>query len=121
VAPVLVYPHHETFGDAAGYGISVTGGHVYRGKALPALDGSYLFADWATSWAAQKYGLFAGVRDDTGKWTMHILPGAKSPEGGDQMVVGFGYDHDGEIYVLTNAGRGPAGKTGKVWKIVPGK
>lgn len=121
IAPVLVYPHHEGYGKAAGYGISVTGGHVYRGKALPELRGVYLFADWAMSWAGTKLGLYAGIRDDPTRWTMQVLPGAKTPAGGDQMVVGFGHDHDGEIYVLTNKGRGPSGKNGTIWKIVPAR
>ncbi|MFP6880122.1 MAG: PQQ-dependent sugar dehydrogenase [Roseibacillus sp.] len=119
--PVLVFPHHKGYGEAPGYGISVTGGHVYRGKALPGLTGIYIFADWAMSWAGNKHGLYAGIRDNPETWTMQVLPGAKSPGGVDQWVVGFGQDHQGEIYVLTNAGKGPSGKKGAIWKIVPGK
>lgn len=120
VAPVLAYPHSKEQGEAAGYGISVTGGHVYRGKALPGLTGVYLFADWAQSWAGKKYGLYAGVMDKPETWTMQIVPGAKTPAGPiSRMVVGFGQDHDGEVYVLTNTGKGPSGKNGEIWKIVP--
>ncbi len=122
VAPVIAYPHHDGFGKAPGYGISVTGGHVYRGQAIPGLDGVYLFADWAQSWAGKKYGLYAGIPENKTTWAMQILPGAKTPAGPiSRMIVGFGYDHDGEIYVLTNTGKGPSGKNGEIWKITPAK
>ena len=122
IAPIIAYPHHDGFGKAPGYGISVTGGHVYRGKAIPGLEGVYLFADWAQSWAGKKYGLYGGVRESKTAWSMHVIPGAKTPAGPiSRMVIGFGHDHAGEIYVLTNTGKGPSGKNGEIWKIVPGK
>ncbi len=122
IAPIIAYPHHDGFGKAPGYGISVTGGHVYRGKAIPGLDGVYLFADWAQSWAGSKYGLYGGIRQTKTTWSMQVLPGSKTPAGPiSHMIVGFGYDHDGEVYVLTNTGKGPSGKNGEIWKIVPGK
>lgn len=118
-APVLVYPHASVYGEAPGYGISVTGGHVYRGKALPGLTGVYLFGDWTQSWAGKKHGLYAGIPGDGPTWAMQILPGAKAPEGPSQNIIGFGLDHDGEIYVLTNEGKGPKGTKGAVFKIEP--
>lgn len=119
--PVLVYPHNEAYGEAPGYGISITGGYVYRGKALPGLVGAYVFADWGTSWATRKAGLFAGIPESSDRWSMHVLPGAKTPGDTDAMVVAFGQDRDGELYVLTNGSKGPSGESGKIWKIVPGK
>ena len=45
VGPVFEYGHTE--------GTSVSGGYVYRGKGIPAIDGHYLFGDWGTGkcWA----------------------------------------------------------------------
>ena len=45
VGPVFEYGHTD--------GTSVSGGYVYRGKGIPALDGHYLFGDWGTGkcWA----------------------------------------------------------------------
>jgi hypothetical protein len=42
VPPVFQYGHDE--------GVSVTGGFVYRGAAIPALHGAYVFADFAAGW-----------------------------------------------------------------------
>ena len=39
VAPLLTYAHNQG-------GCSVTGGFVYRGSAIPALTGAYLYADY---------------------------------------------------------------------------
>lgn len=119
IAPILAYPHNPTYGEAPAYGLSVTGGHLYRGKALPGLQGVYLFADYAMSWGGDRYGLFGGVREEDGSWTMHVLPGEKAPGGKDQKVVGFGQDAQGESYVLTNADSGPMEGAGAIWKIVP--
>ena len=37
--------------DPEAYGVTITGGYVYRGKAVPALVGKYVFADWSRSMA----------------------------------------------------------------------
>ncbi|MBC7645272.1 MAG: PQQ-dependent sugar dehydrogenase [Thermoleophilia bacterium] len=43
VAPIFTYTH-------ASGGCSVTGGYVYRGKALPELKGRFVYADYCGSW-----------------------------------------------------------------------
>ena len=86
------------------------------------MTGAYLFGDWVQSWAGKKYGLYAGIMDNDTTWTMVVVPGAKTPAGPtSRNIVGFGQDHDGEVYVLTNTGKGPSGKNGEIWKIVPAK
>lgn len=51
IDPVLEYSHAN--GD-----VSVTGGAVYRGKKMPALQGKYIYADYASGrvWALTKDG-----------------------------------------------------------------
>lgn len=120
-APALVYSHNASYGKSPGYGISVTGGHVYTGRALPGLQGAYLFADYVMSWNASKYGLYTGTRDEHGTWTMQVLPGMKAPADSQLRVVGFGQDRKGETYVLVNGDAGPKKNKGAIWKIVPGR
>lgn len=90
--PTVRYGHDE--------GCSVTGGYVYRGEAIPALQGRYLFGDFCQGWVR---GFAAG--DETPEPV--DLP-ALSP--GDN-ITSFGEDAAGELYVLT--------ASGGVYKIVP--
>ena len=73
-------------------------GTVYRGKALPELDGHYLYADYVSAkiWAL-KY-------DDKAGRVVANRP-IKDPA---KPVLSFGEDEDGELYFLTvsNTGKG---------------
>jgi hypothetical protein len=65
--PVLEYPHTPAGGDA------IAGGFVYRGKAVPALQGKYVFGDISTGriwWADFKEMLAA---DDGNPRTLAAL------------------------------------------------
>ena len=105
--PVLQYDHDE--------GTSVMGGHVYHGKAIPALDRLYVFGDY------QKPG--AG----TGRLFIAKLPGGAIRElriGHDDrklgfLLKGFGQDAAGELYACGSPKPGPKGPGGVVVKLVP--
>jgi glucose/arabinose dehydrogenase len=91
VPPVHVYAH--------GPGCAITGGHVYRGRALPELAGAYLFSDYCD-------GELRVLLDDRGTVVARALGVA------GERIVGFGRDADGELLVLELGGRvlrlGPA-------------
>lgn len=89
VDPVVQYDHSE--------GQSVTGGYMYRGAAIPALKGQYLYADFVT-------GRLWGARQNGGRWQA-------TPLGQVQNPSAFGEDERGELYVAEYGGR--------VLKIVP--
>ncbi len=84
VAPLFDYAH--------GPGCSVTGGHVYRGTAVPELVGAYVFTDLCD-------GELRALMDAGGD----TVPRALGVAG--QRVVGFGIDADGELLVLEFARR----------------
>jgi glucose/sorbosone dehydrogenase len=115
IEPILVYKNFKRFAkDPEAKGISVTGGYVYRGKAIPELAGKYVFADWSRAWANPDGVLFVASRGSDKKWTMETLPAKVA-----NYVVAFGEDSEGELYVLTTANNILKGKTGKVFKLVP--
>jgi glucose/arabinose dehydrogenase len=119
--PIVEYKNVTGFRDAPQpRGMSVTGGYVYRGKALPQLEGRYVFGDWSSNWATGDGRLFVATRPTApgeAKWTLEVLetPGGKVPA----FIVAFGQDADGELYMLTNNSSQLVGKTGKVFKLVP--
>jgi len=93
----LVWPV-EQYGH--GVGVSVTGGYVYRGAAIPALRGYYLFADFGSGRIWMMKGA-AGSR--------LRAPGL---DGRVSSVSSFGEDASGELYVVS--------LEGAVYRIVAG-
>jgi hypothetical protein len=101
-------------------GISITGGFVYRGTAIPELIGKYVFGDLAlvgTPVRADGRLFYADLT--TGIINEFLLPQFASGALPDGLTVhGFGEDGNGEIYaMLTNT---PANGTGGiVYELVP--
>ncbi|HYC32471.1 MAG TPA: PQQ-dependent sugar dehydrogenase [Gemmatimonadales bacterium] len=93
VLPVIEYGH--------GSGCSVTGGYVYRGSAIPALQGHYFYADFCSGFV-RSFRLEGGVVVEEADWPS-LRPGGGVPS--------FGEDSAGELYVVAEDGR--------VLKIVP--
>lgn len=91
------YPHDE--------GCSITGGIVYRGKALPMLAGRYFYADYCTG-LLRSFVWTQGVVREHWDWKPSI-----DRDGVLTQVSSFGIDHDGELYILE--------LTGSIYKLVP--
>jgi glucose/arabinose dehydrogenase len=83
------YPHSE--------GCSITGGYVYRGKALPELEGAYFYSDYCTA-LLRSFRMKNGKVVDSWDWKK-----ALDPESQIAQVASFGEDQDGELYVVTHA------------------
>ena len=82
--PVVEYPHSQ--------GCSVTGGYVYRGKAVPSLVGRYVFGDYCSGmiWSVPK----GGASPMTKSLVMDT----------SYSISSFGEDEAGELYVVDRGG-----------------
>ncbi|CAN5319679.1 hypothetical protein BH23ACT9_BH23ACT9_06130 [soil metagenome] len=78
---------------------SITGGVVYRGEAIPALYGAYLYSDLCNNSVRAILVEDGRVTQDTDLGVTLGTP------------VGFGVDHDGEVYVM--------GLGGPIIKLMP--
>ena len=80
-APVYDYDHNQ--------GCAIIGGYVYRGAAIPELQGQYLFSDLCT-------GFIRGLSFESG-----VAVVKEAPMVNVGTPLSFGQDGFGEIYVLT--------------------
>lgn len=105
-APIVVQSHGAD--PVVGSAISVTGGYVYRGSAIPGLRGAYVFGDYGGWIAALRY-CSGTVRD------YQILADITDtcPNG----PVSFAEDAAGEIYMVCF---GASASGGSVRRIIPG-
>lgn len=122
--PIVAYKNFKGFmKDPEAKGTSVTGGYVYRGSAIPPLQGRYVFADWSRLWVKADGVLFVATRPaakETKSWSLETLDLPTHPGGRvGKYVVAMGQDAEGELYFLTNDSNRVAGKTGKIFKLVP--
>jgi glucose/arabinose dehydrogenase len=82
--PFFEYSHSD--------GCSVTGGYVYRGEALPDLQGVYLFGDYCSG------TVWASYRDAEGAWQTDVFLQSGS------QISSFGEDESGELYLVNHGG-----------------
>ncbi len=102
--PIVEYDHEE--------GISVIAGYEYDGQAIPALSGTYVFADWGRSFARAD-GRLLFINQDDQLREFNVNPAI------DIHITGFGKDLDGELYVVGNRDfRATAVGRGSLQKIV---
>jgi len=91
VLPVLEYGHAE--------GCSITGGYVYRGRAMPGLRGTYFYSDFCRGWL-RSFRMEKGAVAERREWSVGTVGN----------VTSFGEDAQGELYLLAG---------GRVLRIVP--
>lgn len=85
VLPALEYDHTQ--------GCSIIGGMVYRGRAIPALAGHYLYSDYCEGFL-RSFRYVNGQATDLRSWR---VPGIGA-------VLSFGEDGAGEVYLLSAGG-----------------
>ena len=87
--PVFEYDH----GTGNANGCSITGGFVYRGRALPELAGRYFYSDFCGGYLKSFLANSSGVAEQR-DWDIDDIG----------RVVSFGQDAEGELYLLTGGG-----------------
>ncbi len=98
IDPIAEYPHDQ--------GVSVTGGHVYRGSKWPSLQGVYLYADYA-------FGTIWGLRCNGDRCTPSEVVWQR--QGGKSMWSSFGELNNGELVLC--AFDGTESGPGSLWMI----
>lgn len=127
--PVAEYDHNPseewfTNGCTGDVGVAVAGGFVYRGNAIPALRGKYVFGDLVSGWvfyteAAEMHNgrpdatihrlhLFDAASGNAVRMQDLSAPGA--PGDPNRVDLRFGTDRSGELYLLAKS-------NAKVWKV----
>ena len=96
--PFFEYDH----GSNDANGCSITGGYVYRGKAIPELAGRYFYSDYCKGFLKSFYAS-ANAATEQVQWT---IPDIK-------QVVSFGRDAEGELYLIAD--------TGKIYRLTKAK
>lgn len=84
VAPIAEYGHNQ--------GCSVSGGYVYRGAALPELNGVYFFGDYCIG------RIWSTFRDADGEWQTSVFMDT------GRQITSFGEDVAGELYLIDYKG-----------------
>jgi glucose/arabinose dehydrogenase len=84
--PAFEYRHDQ--------GCSITGGYVYRGAAISALQGLYFYGDYCQGWV-RSFRYAAGSVSESTDWPS-LEPGGP--------ITSFGEDAAGELYVVSSAG-----------------
>ena len=97
-APALTIPIYDY--THTGGNCSVTGGYVYRGAAIPELDGTYFFADFCTG------KIWSFVRSGSTVTQFTDRTAELSPITGETInnISSFGEDDKGEIYIVDRDG-----------------
>lgn len=101
--PVRDYSHQT--GDAE----SINGGYVYRGNLIPALRGTYFFADYGRGWV-RTFVWQNGTVGEENDLTADLQAGNLA------AMVSFGQDAAGELYIVD---LGASANAGGIYRIEP--
>lgn len=82
--PILEYDHSQ--------GLSITGGYVYRGDAVPSLYGAYIYGDFVSG------KIWRAFPDEAGQWQAELVLDSTL------NISSFGEDEAGELYVVDFSG-----------------
>ena len=87
--PVLDYAH----GVGGVNGCSITGGFVYRGSAMPEVQGRYFYSDYCKGWL-KSFAYRSGAAAELTEWPITNVG----------RILSFGEDGQRELYMLSDSG-----------------
>jgi len=109
IDPIAQYGHPGITGTTLPLlGLSITGGIVYRGSAIPALQGKYVFGDYGSTSGAPS-GRMMGLEETAPGSGVFTLTEVLPILGGNPLsyrIMCLGCDAAGEIYVGTKSSGG---------------
>ncbi len=123
-------------------GDTIVGGVLYRGSAMPSLQGTYIYGTWSDESRITGNGTFlvsmppagldlATLPDDASKltpaqnamWTTRVITVANNQNGRiNAFIRGLYEDNNHEVLVLINQNGGPGltpQSSGEIWQMVP--
>ena len=127
IDPIAQYGHPGITGTSLPLlGLSITGGHVYRGTAIPDLQGKYIFGDYGAT-AGSPSGRLMGLEETAPSSGVFTLTAAIPMLGGNPFslrIMCMGQDAAGEIYVATKTSAGVQAlenglPNGGLYKLMP--
>jgi len=115
--PFIEYGNLNVVKD--GKGLSITGGYIYRGKAMPALNGAYVFGDWSHSFSEPQGTLMVAhpAKEKGGMWAIEDVSVVNMKY--NSYVLSFAEDDERELYVLASDNTAPGRANDRIYKIVP--
>lgn len=124
IDPIAEYTRDGRDNGLPAFGISVTGGVVYRGSEFPELFGKYLFGDFSTGFSSPN-GTLLGLEEVTpGDFQLTKLDVVGGNPIGE-FVLAFGLDEQGEAYVATKSTLAASGldpisgaPTGAIYRLI---
>ena len=118
IMPIIEYGNTNV--TQGGHGISISGGYVYRGKAMPNLVGSYVFGDWSTSFTEPKGLLMVAhpPKQAGAMWSIDQVQ-VTNLANFHPYVLAFAQDENLELYVMVSENTAPGRANDKIYKIVP--
>jgi glucose/arabinose dehydrogenase len=110
-SPTLTDPIHVYSHGGSPFRCSITGGEMYRGSAIPDLQGTYFFADYCSEqiWSF-RVTVLGGITDFQDRTSELDPPGASI-----DFISSFGRDGMGEVYICD---QGSSSANGEIFKII---
>jgi len=116
IDPVIII--NNTANPLGGRALTVIGGNVYRGTAIPSYQGKYIFGTFGQTGTAPDAELFIATPAGQSDWNYQEINLVSHPNDLGYYLKGFGQDNAGEIYLTVSANQGPSGTSGKILKLV---